>query len=305
MSSDLTHLTGLVTQYATARAALVAHPDFEAGCPPDRLYHARDDAAVEVAEAVTRLLAAQMAQDSPVGLSPAAHHDPTQQPAGAVEHMRVQDAIGQRLRDAGAGYEDEPWFTDVIYGAAEAVLSAGRPAAGPDEVQEHFLDANERMGAALVEIGMALGLPRPGVNATWGVPEILAKIAEGAAADRAGGDAPASWVARITGPCWVVDGNDGWEQPHYPGSFAAVQAAQRDAAEDGTDPRPIRQLDRECWAAARDGRLVEDDDLGLVHHCTEGDARAAAGPAGDDTAPTAEPVSGSFDVDRLHPFHRN
>lgn len=260
MSSDLTHLTGLVTQYATARAALVAHPEFEAGCPPDRLYHARDDAAVEVAEAVTRLLAAQMAQDSPVCLSPA---------------------------------------------AAEAVLSAGRPAAEPDEMQEHFLDANERMGAALVEIGMALGLPRPGVNATWGVPEILAKIAEGAAADRAGGDAPASWVARITGPCWIVDGNDGWEQPHYPGSFAAAQAAQRDAAEDGTDPRPIRQLDRECWAAARDGHLVEDDDLGLVHHCTEGDARAAAGPAGDDTAPPAEPVSDSFDVDRLHPFHRN
>ncbi|SFO26097.1 protein of unknown function [Pseudonocardia ammonioxydans] len=185
--------------------------------------------------------------------------------------------------------------------------SAGRPAAEPDEMQEHFLDANERMGAALVEIGMALGLPRPGVNATWGVPEILAKIAEGAAADRAGDDAPASWVARITGPCWIVDGNDGWEQPHYPGSFAAAQAAQRAAAEDGTDPRPIRQLDQECWAAARDGHLVEDDDLGLVHHCTEGDARAAAtGPAaGDDTAPPAEPPSDSFDVDRLHPFHRN
>ena len=218
MSSDLTDLTGLVTRYATAHAALVAHPDFEAGCPPDRLYHARDDAAVEVAEAVTRLLDAQGAQDSPVGLSPADHHDPTQEPVDAVEHMRVQDAIEQRPRAA---------------------------------------------------------------------------------------DAPASWVARITGPCWIVDGNDGWEQPHYPGSFAAAQAAQRDAAEDGTDPRPIRQLDRECWAAARDGHLVEDDDLGLVHHCTEGDARAAAGPAGDDTAPTAEPVSGSFDVDRLHPFHRN
>lgn len=218
MSSDLTDLTGLVTRYATAHAALVAHPDFEAGCPPDRLYHARDDAAVEVAEAVTRLLDAQGAQDSPVGLSPADHHDPTQEPVDAVEHMRVQDAIEQRPRAA---------------------------------------------------------------------------------------DAPASWVARITGPCWIVDGNDVWEQPHYPGSFAAAQAAKRAADEDGNDPRPIRQLDRECWAAARDGYLVEDDDLGLVHHCTEGEARAAAGPAGDDTAPPAEPASGSVDGEGLHPSHRS
>lgn len=231
MSSDLTHLTGLVTRYVTAHAALVAHPDFEAGCPPDRLYHARDDAAVEVAEAVTHLLDAQM--------------------------------------------------------------------------HEHFLDANERMGAALVEIGMALGLPRPGGNATWGVPEILAKIAEGAVGDPAGGDAPASWVARITGPCWIVDGDDVWEQPHYPGSFAAAQAAQRAADEDGNDPRPIRQLDQECWAAARDGYLVEDDDLGLVHHCTEDEARAATGPAGDDTAPPTGPASGSVDGEGLHPFHRS
>ena len=86
---------------------------------------------------------------------------------------------------------------------------------------------------------------------------------------------------------------------------AAAQAAQRAADEDGTDPRPIRQLDQECWAAARDGYLVEDDDLGLVHHCTEGEARAATGPAGDDTAPPAEPASGSVDGEGLHPFHRS
>lgn len=41
-----------------------------------------------------------------------------------------------------------------------------------------FCDANERMGDALTAIGMALGLPRPGVDATWGAPEILARIEE-------------------------------------------------------------------------------------------------------------------------------
>jgi hypothetical protein len=46
----------------------------------------------------------------------------------------------------------------------------------PDEMEEHFIDANERMGEALVAIGMALGLPRPAVGCTWGAPEILATI---------------------------------------------------------------------------------------------------------------------------------
>lgn len=39
-----------------------------------------------------------------------------------------------------------------------------------------LLDANERMGEALVEIGMALGLPRPTAQCRWGAPEILAAI---------------------------------------------------------------------------------------------------------------------------------
>ncbi|GEM_PF-6725667 len=44
--------------------------------------------------------------------------------------------------------------------------------------ESRLLDANERMGQALVQIGMALGLPRPRTGATWGAPEILARIAE-------------------------------------------------------------------------------------------------------------------------------
>lgn len=53
-----------------------------------------------------------------------------------------------------------------------------------DEMEGHFIDANERMGEALVAIGMALGLPRPRVGVTWGAPEILARIADLHSADR-------------------------------------------------------------------------------------------------------------------------
>lgn len=50
-----------------------------------------------------------------------------------------------------------------------------------DEFDLHLLDANERMGEALVAIGMALGLPRPTAQHHWGAPEILAAIRTGTA----------------------------------------------------------------------------------------------------------------------------
>lgn len=50
-----------------------------------------------------------------------------------------------------------------------------------DDITEGVLDANERMGEALVEIGMALGLPRPTAQHHWGAPEILAQIRTGMA----------------------------------------------------------------------------------------------------------------------------
>jgi hypothetical protein len=61
---------------------------------------------------------------------------------------------------------------------AEQMRALAADAGAADEMEEHFIDANERMGEALVKIGMALGLPRPGVGANWGAPEILARIAE-------------------------------------------------------------------------------------------------------------------------------
>ena len=56
MSTDLDHLKRLVAQYTQARAELIEHPNFESGCAPDRLLHYRDDVAIEVADAVERLL---------------------------------------------------------------------------------------------------------------------------------------------------------------------------------------------------------------------------------------------------------
>jgi hypothetical protein len=47
-----------------------------------------------------------------------------------------------------------------------------------DDMEEHILDANERMGEALTEIGMNLGLPKPTPQYTWGAQQILVKIDE-------------------------------------------------------------------------------------------------------------------------------
>lgn len=51
-------LRRLLGQYTTARDTLVGDEAFEAGCAPDRLWHARDDAAIAVAEALAQQLPA-------------------------------------------------------------------------------------------------------------------------------------------------------------------------------------------------------------------------------------------------------
>lgn len=45
------------------------------------------------------------------------------------------------------------------------------------EVAAELLAANEQMGAALVEIGLLLGLPNPFSRIRWGAPEIVRRIA--------------------------------------------------------------------------------------------------------------------------------
>lgn len=47
-----------------------------------------------------------------------------------------------------------------------------------DDIEVNMLEANERMGEALVAIGMAAGLPRPTAQQYWGAPEILAAVRE-------------------------------------------------------------------------------------------------------------------------------
>ena len=46
------------------------------------------------------------------------------------------------------------------------------------DLDADILEANERMGEALVEIGMALGLPKPVAGVRWGAVEILARAAQ-------------------------------------------------------------------------------------------------------------------------------
>ncbi len=44
--------------------------------------------------------------------------------------------------------------------------------------EARLLGANEQLGDAIVQIGMALGLPRPDAQNHWGPAEILARITE-------------------------------------------------------------------------------------------------------------------------------
>jgi|SRR5688500_3834322 len=47
-----------------------------------------------------------------------------------------------------------------------------------DDFVANLIAANEGLGEAQTAIGMALGLDPPRTGATWGAPEILARIAE-------------------------------------------------------------------------------------------------------------------------------
>jgi hypothetical protein len=80
-------------------------------------------------------------------------------------------AAAEEVRDDVASIRDR----------LRAVLA--RPAAGRDLTAQdgptavELLDDNERLGVALVDIGIAVGLPRPSATVRWGAPEILARLA--------------------------------------------------------------------------------------------------------------------------------
>lgn len=107
-----------------------------------------------------------------------------------VVAAELDEAISEFVtqRDELHGFEADP--REAARVAVEAlvanrgVLAALAPSGGTpprracDEMCAEIDDANTRMGEALVEIGMALGLPRPTVQHHWGAPEILARIRE-------------------------------------------------------------------------------------------------------------------------------
>lgn len=120
-------------------------------------------------------------------------------PDGTPQHLvrgdRVETVDGVRATVTGPaprGPYGEPavnldWDGDAGGPAYEHDLRRvvdARPAAGRDLVDVEdgptaveLLDDNERLGAALVDIGIAVGLPRPSATVRWGAPEILARIA--------------------------------------------------------------------------------------------------------------------------------
>lgn len=99
-------------------------------------------------------------------------------------------AIADRFDEIRAHRRAMAEAADRKIGALSAELAeARRVRADDDDFAANLLAANERMGEALVAIGMALGLDPPRTGKTWGAPEILARIAElNAQAERVRGE---------------------------------------------------------------------------------------------------------------------
>lgn len=109
-------------------------------------------------------------------MTPPVPDGPDTELAAANDALSYLDAYA-RSRDHAHSGDARRWVE-----AVRAVLA--RPAAGRDLTDAEdgptaveLLDALEGMGAALVDIGIALGLPRPSGIEVWGAPEILARIA--------------------------------------------------------------------------------------------------------------------------------
>lgn len=99
-----------------------------------------------------------------------------------------------------------------------------------DEMAADILDANERLGEALVEIGMALGLPAPRTGATWGAPEILARIAASpasAALDGTPAEPDAETIEKLANAIYACDSEPPLNARTVPERWAVYQAQAR------------------------------------------------------------------------------
>ncbi|HEY9414072.1 MAG TPA: hypothetical protein VIQ30_04870 [Pseudonocardia sp.] len=89
----------------------------------------------------------------------------------------ARDRAAKVVLGALMGYHDDEAIAIVdALCASPGVLRALAGEAEPDEMEEHFLDANERMGEALTRIGMTAGLPRPTAQHHWGADQIVRRI---------------------------------------------------------------------------------------------------------------------------------
>lgn len=140
----------------------------------ERLRAERDQAHVELAERDS--LRAQLATVSD-----------TLQDVG--ETLARLDEISAGLRRLALSWRVQPpqaHALEALAGDVDQVRNHLADAAAVDTTAVPLVDtvplpvdilaANERMGEALVEIGMALGLPTPSARVRWGAPEILARI---------------------------------------------------------------------------------------------------------------------------------
>jgi hypothetical protein len=111
------------------------------------------------------------------------HRD--QHPAGEPSWDALNDALDD-LRDRsdiGATWtdtlDDTAGYPEVVSpppagdGFAWARAQLAPPPAGSGVAAGDFVAANEALGEALTQVGMALGLPKPRPGSTWGVDEVL------------------------------------------------------------------------------------------------------------------------------------
>ncbi|MFR9807093.1 hypothetical protein ACL02T_33070 [Pseudonocardia sp. RS010] len=192
------------------------------------------------------------------------------------------------------------WWQELQHGWAERrdlPADAVRLVPVRDEMEEHFIDANERMGEALVEIGMALGLGRPGVGHTWGSPEILAKIAERdelAELARTAAEADPSLAdefEQISRPAAVPGSMAAAFWARYDNLLAEVARLRAGAVPDiGQDRNAWAQESREI---VQSGRCICTED----EACWEHEALEMCAEHAQQQAPAA-PSSGDTDADK-------
>lgn len=150
-------------------------------------YAAHPTVVIEREDGTRESWAAHLVEPAPDGEHPAAPRGVAVADDGTpIRNMSRADAV-RWLEEVAASTCGHSQYSERAWAAARVLLlelasarvspDGERPTSRVcDETCAAIDAANDRMGEALVRIGMALGLPKPGPGRTWGTQEILARI---------------------------------------------------------------------------------------------------------------------------------